>query len=131
MATARPRPLSPHMSIWRWRVHMAVSIAHRVTGNGLAFAGIVASLWWLVAAASGTEAYATFYGWATWGPAYVIWVGLTWAFFQHLGSGLRHLVMDTGAGFDIGTAKTTATAAFVFGIVGTALVWAYIFFGRG
>lgn len=131
MTPARPRPLSPHMSIWRWRVHMAVSIVHRVTGNGLAFAGVAMALWWLVAAASGAEAYATFYAVATYPLTYVIWVGLTWAFFQHMGSGVRHLVMDTGAAFDIGTAKTTATAAFVFGAVATALVWAYILLGRG
>ena len=47
------RPLSPHLSIWRWGPHMAVSILHRVTGAGLAMVGLALLVWWLVAAASG------------------------------------------------------------------------------
>ena len=131
MATARPRPLSPHLSVFRWRAAMAVSIVHRVTGNGLATAGVLIFLWWLVAAASGPEAYATFYMVATHPLAYVIWIGLTWFFFQHLSSGVRHLIMDTGAGYDLPTAKASSIAAFVMGISLTALTWGFIFFVRG
>lgn len=131
MATARPRPLSPHLSIWRWRAPMAASIVHRVTGNGLATAGVLAFLWWLGAAASGPEAYATFYAVATHPLAYVIWIGMTWFFFQHLASGVRHLIMDTGAGFDLPTANSSARMVFVAGILLTALTWGFIFFGRG
>ena len=61
MAQARSnRPLSPHLQIWRWGPAMLVSILHRVTGNGLAFAGIGLLLWWVGAIASGPEAYQTF-----------------------------------------------------------------------
>jgi succinate dehydrogenase / fumarate reductase, cytochrome b subunit len=131
MASARPRPLSPHLSIFRWRPAMAVSIVHRVTGNGLATVGVLIFLWWLVAAASGQEAYATFYMVATHPLAYVVWVGLTWFFFQHLASGIRHLIMDTGAGYDLPTAKASSIAAFVAGVLLTALTWGFIFYSRG
>ena len=36
MARTTSRPLSPHLTIWKWGPAMAVSIIHRVTGNGLA-----------------------------------------------------------------------------------------------
>src|SRR3954471_13729340 len=77
------RPLSPHLSIWRWGPHMLVSILHRVTGGGLATVGAIALVWWLMAAASGPEAYATFTHWATTWFGILVGVGLSWAFFQH------------------------------------------------
>ena len=49
----KSRPLSPHLGIWRWGPHMAISILHRITGDGLAIVGAMALVWWLVAAASG------------------------------------------------------------------------------
>ena len=61
MAQARgPRPLSPHLEIWRWGPAMLVSILHRITGNGLAFAGLGLLLWWVSALAGGPESYQTF-----------------------------------------------------------------------
>lgn len=131
MATARPRPLSPHMSIWRWRVHMLVSILHRVTGHGNALVGAPLFVWWLVAAASGEDAYNDFYAVATSWFGYVVGIGLTLNFFQHMGSGLRHLVMDTGAGYEIQTAKSTALATFFFSIIMTALVWGAVYLHKG
>ena len=64
MAANRPiaRPISPHLSVFKWRFTMAVSIVHRATGAVLAFGGGVLFLWWLLAAASGPDAYAQFYG---------------------------------------------------------------------
>lgn len=103
---AKNRPLSPHLSIWRWGPHMAISILHRITGSGLATIGMMGVVWWLVAAASGPEAYATFLSVASSWFGYVIMIGLTWAFFQHLLSGLRHFVLDIGAGYELQTNRT-------------------------
>ena len=124
------RPLSPHLSIWKWGPHMLVSILHRITGFGLATLGALGLVWWLVAAASGAEAYETFTGWATSWFGIVIAVGLSWAFFQHTLSGLRHLVMDIGAGFELSTNKFWANMTVAGGIVLTALFWLYIAMGR-
>ena len=60
------RPLSPHLTIWKWGPHMLVSILHRITGTGLAIVGGGVFVWWLLATADGPEAYASFTGWATW-----------------------------------------------------------------
>lgn len=131
MATARPRPLSPHLSIWRWRVHTIVSIVHRVCGNAMAFGAVPLFVWWLVAAASGEDAYGAFYALARGPLGYLVGIGFTWTFFQHMCSGLRHLVMDTGAAFEIQTSKRTSTAAFVFGALLTLALWGTIFLTKG
>lgn len=120
------RPLAPHLTVWKWGPHMLVSILHRVTGTGLATLGVAALLWWLAAAASGEEAYENFAGWATWEWSLILWVGLTWAFWQHSLSGLRHLVMDIGAGFEIERNKFWAAMTVVGALLLTVLTWAYI-----
>ncbi|HEY0130960.1 MAG TPA: succinate dehydrogenase, cytochrome b556 subunit [Allosphingosinicella sp.] len=125
------RPLSPHMTVYKWGPHMLVSIVHRITGAGLALVGGAALVWWLVAAASGEEAYESFAGWATSWIGIVIGVGLTWAFFQHTLSGLRHLVMDIGAGFEIERNKFWAMMTLAGALLLTAALWLYIVIGRG
>ncbi|HEX9954086.1 MAG TPA: succinate dehydrogenase, cytochrome b556 subunit [Allosphingosinicella sp.] len=125
------RPLSPHLTIWKWGPHMLVSILHRVTGGGLTVVGSIALVWWLVAAASGAEAYETFQSWATSWIGIVIGVGLSWAFFQHTVSGLRHLVMDIGAGFELRTNKFWANMTIVISLLLTALFWFLIVVAKG
>lgn len=121
------RPLSPHLTIWKWGPHMAVSILHRVTGFGLATLGAALFVWWLVAASSGAEAYESFVAFVR-GPIGVfLLVGLTWAFWQHTLSGLRHLVMDIGAGFELRTNRFWSQMTLIGGILLTLLSWAYIF----
>ena len=120
------RPLAPHLTVWRWGPHMLVSILHRITGTGLATVGAAAFVWWLVAAASGADAYKYFTSWATSWFGIVIAVGLTWAFFQHTLSGLRHFVMDAGAGFELNTNKFWAVMTLAASLVLTAFTWLYI-----
>jgi len=105
---------------------MLVSILHRVTGAGLSLVGLAVLTWWLAALAGGADAYATFAKAAAHPVGIVVLVGLTWAFFQHLFSGIRHLVMDTGAGFELDTNKRFAILTLVGSIVLTAALWVYI-----
>ncbi len=120
------RPLSPHLTIWRWGPAMAVSILHRACGAGLAVVGGLIFIWWLAAAATGAEAYATFLACATSWLGYLFWLGLTWAFFQHLCNGLRHFVMDMGAGYELKTNKLGAIVVMVLPLLITLLLWAPI-----
>ena len=126
MPTAHSRPLSPHLSIWRWGPNMAASIIHRVSGVALSFAGLGILTWWLFAIANGPDAYATFTKAATHPVGMVVLVGVTWSFFQHLLTGIRHLVTDTGAAFELGINKTSAILTFVGAVLLTALVWFYV-----
>jgi succinate dehydrogenase / fumarate reductase cytochrome b subunit len=125
------RPLSPHLSIWKWKVHMAASIFHRVTGNALAFGGLALFTWWLAAAATSTDAYNSFLAVATSPIGWIVWIGLSWVFFQHLMSGLRHLLMDTGWGFELGLSRVTAGWTFAASTLATIAFWAFHFFGPG
>jgi succinate dehydrogenase / fumarate reductase, cytochrome b subunit len=126
-----PRPLSPHLGIWKWQVHAIVSILHRITGNAMALGAVVLFLWWLIAAASGPEAYLAFMGVATGWFGMLVGVGFTWVFFQHMCSGIRHLIMDTGQGYELGTSRTMATATLVVSVFLTVVTWFVIIFGKG
>ena len=120
------RPLSPHLTIWRWGPHMLVSILHRITGVGLATIGAAMLVWWLLSIAGGEEAYAGFADWSDEWYMLVIWVGLSWAFFQHLLSGLRHFVMDVGAGYELSGNKFWAVMTLAGSILLTAFFWLYV-----
>ena len=126
MATTRPRPLSPHLTIWRWGPHMVVSILHRATGAALALAGLAILTWWLMALAQGPEAYTAFDKAAHHPVGLVILVGLTWSFFQHLLSGIRHLFMDSGQAFELSVNKTSAILTIVGSLLLTIARWAWL-----
>lgn len=97
-ATKPARPLSPHLQIYRPIITMVMSIFHRITGVTNAV-GIVLVVWWLVAAATGPEAFAIAAG-ALGSPlGMLILFGFTWSLIHHMLGGIRHLVWDTGRGF--------------------------------
>ncbi|MCC7187052.1 MAG: succinate dehydrogenase, cytochrome b556 subunit [Acidobacteria bacterium] len=120
------RPLSPHLQVYRWRANMAVSILHRATGSGLAIGGTLIMLWWLLAAASGGSAYDYFLAAAHSWIGCLVLVALTWGFLQHMLSGLRHLYMDTGAGYEPAKSRRLAMLTMVGSAGLTALIWAAI-----
>ena len=105
---------------------MVVSILHRATGVALSIAGLAVLTWWLLAVSSGPDAYATLTKTAASPFGLVVLIGLTWSFFQHLLSGIRHLVMDTGAAFELGVNKTFAILTIVGSVLLTAALWFYI-----
>jgi succinate dehydrogenase / fumarate reductase cytochrome b subunit len=123
MTAPTSRPLSPHLTIWKWGPHMLVSILHRATGSALTFAGLALLTWWLLAIANGAEAYERFASVATHPLGLVVLVGLTWAFWQHFFSGLRHLFMDMGAGLEIRTNKLFAVLTIAAALFATAATW--------
>jgi len=120
------RPMSPHLTIWKWGPHMAVSILHRVTGSGLSLVGLALLLWWLGALVSGPEAYATFATVMGSPIGLVVLVGLTWAFWQHTATGIRHFVLDIGAGYELETNARWSIITIVASVLLTAATWACI-----
>ena len=123
MTAPTKRPLSPHLTIWKWGPHMLVSILHRATGSALTVGGLVLLTWWLLALSSGAEASEQFNAVATHPLGLVVLVGLTWAFWQHFFSGLRHLFMDMGAGLELRTNKFFAVLTIAGAMFATALTW--------
>lgn len=139
MAKNPNRPLSPHLQVYRWSPQMAISIFHRATGFILATVGMVTLLWWLSAIGGGAESYATFQNYvvsagesATGFETAVNWffrllgLAVTFSFFQHLASGIRHLVLDIGAGYELETNRTWASAAFIAAFFATAFVVLFV-----
>ena len=105
---------------------MVVSILHRATGTALSVAGLAVLTWWLFAISSGPQAYAAFTKAAASPLGLIVLVGLSWSFFQHLLSGIRHLVMDTGRAFELGINRTFAILTIVGSVLLTAALWIYL-----
>lgn len=121
------RPLSPHISVYRWPITMAMSIAHRVTG-GANYFGAVFVAGWLVAAASGPQAFATaqdFFGSIL---GRVILIGYSWSVLHHMLGGLRHLIWDMLAGLDAPWRNRLAWMTLIGSLVLTAALWLGVYF---
>jgi len=127
-AGTRNRPLSPHLQIWKWGPAMAVSILHRVTGTINAIAGLGLLLWFLGALASGPEAYATFATLAGTWYGQIVLFGVTASVFVHAASGLRHFVLDIGAGYELESNKVWSLLCPLIGIVLALAFWAALLF---
>jgi succinate dehydrogenase / fumarate reductase cytochrome b subunit len=119
----RPRPLSPHLQVWRWHITMATSILHRVTGCGL-YVGALILTGWAFSLASGPNAYAAYMALLGSVLGKLVLFGLTLCVFFHMANGVRHLVWDVGKGFLPKTAEFTAVVALAFAIAATVAVWA-------
>ena len=122
------RPISPHVTIWRWHVTMVSSILHRITGVGLYAAAILLALW-LMAVAAGPEAYvgvaAVLESWFGQLALYAVAAALAY----HLANGVRHLLFDTGRGLTPSDADASAWFAILFAIATPILLWALVTFG--
>ncbi len=118
------RPLSPFMfpTWYRFQITSALSILHRLTGIGLAVGSILLA-WWLVAVAAGGKVFAATHAFIA-SPIGVLLLFL-WsvAFFYHLCNGIRHLVWDTGYGFELRQAYLGGYAVLAATVVLTVLAW--------
>lgn len=124
MADTKPaqRPLSPHLQIYRPMLTMMMSIFHRITGIALS-AGVILLVWWLSAAATSDSYFdvvqSVFGSWL----GRLVLFGFTWALIHHMLGGLRHLLWDTGRGFDLALVETMAKANLIGSIVITIVLW--------
>lgn len=116
-----PRPLSPHLGVYKFMYTMALSILHRITGVA-ASVGFLAFAWWLMALASGPEAYAAAMRCLSSPLAKLLLVGFTFSFVYHFCNGIRHLVWDTGRGLERAQARRSGAMVVVAALLITALV---------
>jgi succinate dehydrogenase / fumarate reductase cytochrome b subunit len=116
------RPLSPHLQIYRPTLTMMMSIAHRITGAVL-YVGSLLLAWFLVAASTHAEAFATISGFLDSAIGRLILLGFTWALYHHLLGGIRHIVWDAGRGFEPRAREWLAKATLIGGLVLTSLTW--------
>lgn len=116
------RPLSPHLSIYRWPITMVLSILHRMTGVAMSI-GLVVLAAWLMQAAAGPEAYLRFTTAMSGVIGKLFLVGWSFAFFFHAANGIRHLAWDTGHGFEKRDADRSSWIVVGFAAIATAIFW--------
>jgi succinate dehydrogenase / fumarate reductase cytochrome b subunit len=116
------RPLSPHLTIYRPMLTMMMSIVHRITGMAL-YAGMLLVVWWLIAAAAGSNAFANVQWFMDTLIGRLILFGYSWALLHHMLGGIRHLIWDTGRGFGPNEREWLTLATLVGSIVLTILLW--------
>ncbi len=120
--TRTQRPLSPHLQIYRPMLTMMMSIIHRATGAALYF-GTFLVVWWLVALASGPDYFNYVQNiTGSWFGRLVLF-GYTWALVHHALGGLRHLIWDTGRGFDLDGIEWMARLNLAGSIIITVVIW--------
>ena len=124
------RPLSPHLGIYRMTLTMAMSIAHRVTGAALYF-GTLLLVWWLVAAATSARQYdvvnAVLSSWL----GRVVLFCYTWTLMHHMLGGMRHLLWDTGRGFEPAQRELLARLTLIGSISLTFAIWILAYVLKG
>ena len=129
-APRRPRPLSPHLQVYKLMLTFVMSGFHRISGAALYF-GMLLIAWWLIAAASGPNAY-----------AYVEWFmgsligrlvvfGYTWALLHHMLGGIRHLIWDTLHGLEPAERETLTLATLIGSITLTIVIWVIGYLAMG
>lgn len=101
---------------------MTLSILHRATGVAMAV-GLLVLASWLVSAAAGPVEYQRFVELMSTLVGRLLLIGWSFAFFYHLGNGIRHLVWDTGRGFARRQANASAWFVLTAAIVATAAFW--------
>lgn len=128
--TQKSRPLSPHLQIYRWQLHMVMSILHRATGAALGL-GTIFMVWWLMALAAGPAAYDTFTKAASSPVGQVVLFGFSYSLFYHLLNGIRHLYWDAGQGLEPATVRRTGQLVIVASLLVTAGAWVATYYLLG
>ena len=124
------RPLSPHLQIYRPQLTSVLSITHRMTGVALMI-GTLLLVYWLLAAASGPEAYASAQALLGSWFGRIVLLGFSYALFFHLCNGIRHLFWDAGLGFELKTSYASGGAVIAVSIALTVIAWALAYAMRG
>lgn len=124
------RPLSPHLQVYRPQLTSVLSILHRMTGVALAV-GTLLLVWWLIAAASGAEAFSTVQGVIGSWIGRLLLFGWSFALFYHLANGIRHLFWDAGRGFDLPIVHASGWIVVGVSVVLTMVAWVWGYSAMG
>jgi succinate dehydrogenase / fumarate reductase cytochrome b subunit len=125
--TMKPRPTSPHLSIYKPQITSVMSILHRITGAVL-FAGILLFSWFITASVYWPECYITktiydichhFIGKAV----LFLW---SFAMFYHMFNGIRHLAWDMGFGFNLDSVNKSGALVLAATTLCTIFAWCMV-----
>jgi len=119
------RPLSPHLSVYRWQITNTLSILHRISGFGL-FLGLIPFTLWLWGAAYDPDLFECMSGLFHSIIGELCLFGWTLAFYYHFCNGIRHLNWDLGRGFESKAVSNSGRLAIVVSLGLTMVTWAYV-----
>lgn len=117
-----PRPLSPHLSIFRPYINMVMSIVHRITGAANYFGSLLLAVW-LISAAAGESEFNTVSSILASPLGLIVLFGFTWSVMHHMLGGIRHFIWDTGHGFELPTVRLLSWGTLLGSITLTGLIW--------
>ena len=120
----KERPISPHLQVYKLSISMLMSIVHRMTGAGL-YIGTLLMAWWLIAAATGPDAYESVRGFMGSPIGLLILFGYTWALLHHMLGGIRHLIWDTIHGLEPTEREMLTLATLIGSIALTLILWVF------
>jgi succinate dehydrogenase / fumarate reductase cytochrome b subunit len=120
---ARPRPLSPHLSVYKLTLTMVMSGLHRITGMAL-YVGVLLLAWFLIATSMDQTTFSAASGFLNSIIGRLILLGFTWSLFNHMLGGIRHAIWDAGYGMDKVEREWLAIATLAGGLALTIVVWA-------
>ena len=123
----RPRPLSPHLQVYKPQLTSILSILHRGTGIVLSI-GSIFLVSWILVLTLGESAYQIYSQLVNnWFGKLVIF-GFTFGLFYHLSNGIRHLFWDAGYGYDLKDAYISGFAVIFSSLLLTLITWLIIYF---
>ena len=105
--TTEERPLSPHLTIYRWPISMTLSILHRITGVAMSV-GFIVFVLWLEAIAYDAVSFDAVMKVLRSFVGQLMLFGWCFALFFHLANGIRHLIWNTDRLFE--KSQTDASA---------------------
>jgi len=122
-------PVSPFMlpKYYRFQITSTLSILHRLSGIALAVGSVLLALW-LVGVAVGGKLFSTTHDVMASVFGRVLLFGWSLAFFYHLASGIRHLLWDTGRGFELPAVYRSGYMVLSLSVLMTAATWLYLIF---
>ena len=124
---AKPRPLSPHLQVYRPQLTSVLSITHRASGVVLTTGTIILALW-LISVAIGPETFAVMASIVGHPLGQFVLFGYSVALFYHACNGIRHLSWDLGFGLTIPDVYRSGYVVLGTTCVLTALLWFSVWF---
>ena len=122
----KPRPLSPHLQIYRLPLPALMSISHRLSGVVLSTGTIFVAVW-LMMLAAGETSFALAQSVVGQPLSQLVLFGYSVALFYHACNGVRHLFWDAVIGVNIPAIYASGRVTIVLAVVLTGLFWLVIY----
>ena len=123
----RPRPLSPHLQIYKPQITSVLSILHRMTGVSLSIGSLIVVVW-IVSLSLGVESYSYFMSITNHWFSHLVLIGFTFALYYHLSNGIRHLFWDAGFGYELKSVYISGSLVVASALIMTILTWYFVYF---